>query len=96
MSAGRKLDAGKSPWHLLPWDSAQSIVEVLAHGAKKYAPNNWKHVRGARDRYFSAAMRHTLAWYQGEQLDAESGLPHLAHAATDLLFLLWFDKRSAK
>lgn len=83
----------KDPWHLLPWDSVRQVVQVLAYGAKKYAPNNWQKVPDARERYFSAAERHLIAWQQGEDRDFESGLPHLAHAACCLLFLLWFETR---
>lgn len=89
---GAKHDGGKDPWHLLPWGPVRDIVRVLAYGAKKYAPNNWQEVPQARERYFAAAQRHLLAWWDdGERTDAESGLPHLAHAACCLLFLAWFD-----
>jgi len=39
----------------------------------------------------SAAMRHLIARIKGQQVDEESGLPHLAHCVCCLLFLLWFD-----
>lgn len=86
---GAKHDAGKDPWHLLPWGPVREVVRVLAHGAKVYAPNNWQKVKSGRDRYFNATMRHLFAWEGGELLDPDSGLPHLAHAATNVLFLLW-------
>lgn len=90
-AAGQKHDQGKTPWDLVPWAQVADVARVLQYGAKKYAPGGWKKVPNARDRYFAAAMRHILAWYQGERIDAESKLPHLAHAATNLLFLAWFD-----
>lgn len=91
MSLGRKDDGGKAPWHLVPWSGLRQVVDVLDFGAKKYAPGNWRHVEGARERYFSAALRHLTAWFQGEKNDAETGLSHLAHAACCLLFLLELD-----
>ncbi len=93
MNAGRKDDSGKAPWHLLPWGAVAEVVRVLAFGAAKYAPDNWQQVAQPGDRYFSAAQRHLVAWRQGERVDPESGLPHLAHAACCLLFLLWFDAK---
>jgi len=33
-------------------------------------------------------LRHLTAWWAGEDLDPESGLHHLAHAACCLMFLL--------
>lgn len=66
---GRKDDAGKTPWRLLPWSSLAEVVGVLELGAKKYAVDNWKHVPQAHDRYFDAALRHLTAWFEGERLD---------------------------
>jgi len=86
--AGKKYDDGKMPWHLLPWAATERVVEVLAHGAGKYGPDNWRKVKPIDARYFSAAMRHLMAWRTGESLDPDSGLPHLAHAACCVLFLL--------
>ncbi len=85
---GIKHDHGKRRWCLMPWAAAGLLVDVLGFGAKKYGDNNWRFVENGRDRYFDAALRHLLAWRQGERLDAESGLPHLAHAACCVLFLL--------
>lgn len=89
---GVKLDEDKPRWDLLPMDEAEDIVRVLTFGAKKYAPNNWKHVPGARWRYIAAGFRHLVARARGEMLDPESGLPHTAHAGCCLLFLAWFDR----
>ncbi len=86
---GVKLDQDKDPWHLMPWVGARAVVRVLAFGLKKYGvPHGWRHVENARDRYFSATLRHLVAWRDGQQNDVESGLPHLAHAAACVLFLL--------
>ena len=93
---GRKADAGKPRMSLLPWRAIQQIVAVLEFGATKYGADNWKRVPEAHQRYFDATMRHLLAWWDGERLDAESGLPHLAHAGCCILFLLWVDKSAAE
>ena len=85
---GRKDDAGKRRWSLLPWNAVAGVVEVLTYGATKYGDHNWRQVDNAGERYFDAALRHLHAWHDGERLDGESGLPHLAHAACCILFLL--------
>ena len=90
--AGRKFDVDKNRWDLLPWNAVAEIVKVLTFGARKYAPNNWRYVPEARDRYFSALHRHMQAWWDGEKFDPETGLPHLAHAGCCLLFLLSLEK----
>lgn len=89
---GRKDDTEKLRWDLLPWGGVEQIVKVLNYGARKYAPENWKKVPDARNRYFAAACRHLFAWFRGEKLDPESGLPHLAHVGCCILFLMHFDK----
>jgi hypothetical protein len=89
---GAKFDNGKDRWDLLPFGAVRQVVRVLTYGAFKYAPNNWQLVQNARERYAAAALRHFAAWHGGEILDGESRLPHLAHAACCLLFLLWVDR----
>lgn len=91
MLEGVKYDAEKPRWDLLPFDEMEAVVDVLTFGAQKYAPDNWKHVKGARWRYLAASFRHLVARARGEILDKESGKPHTAHAVCCLLFLAWFD-----
>jgi hypothetical protein len=85
---GLKYDLGKLRWDLVPWDSVEEIVKVITMGAEKYAENNWKFLDRWDDRYFAAALRHLMAYRSGNPTDEESGLPHLAHAITNLLFML--------
>ena len=87
-----KFDAGKLPYHLVPWDAMDCIVKVLQFGAAKYGERNWEQ-GGHWLRNFSALIRHVSAWVQGEDLDPESGLPHLAHAGCCILFALAFQLR---
>lgn len=92
MTEGLKLDNDKPDYSLVPWESVDNVVRVLDFGLKKYSRGNWKHVKGAKFRYFAAAMRHLVAWFSGEAHDKESGLPHLAHAVCCILFLMEFDR----
>lgn len=91
MGNGEKFDTDKDRWDLLPWEATRQIVLVLTYGAKKYDDNNWQLVENADKRYFAALLRHIVAWVRGEKNDPESSLPHLAHAACCILFLLWKD-----
>lgn len=89
-----KADGGKARMDLLPVKPLRAISEVLAFGANKYPDPiardyNWR--RGfAFSRIYGAALRHLTAWWDGEDLDPETGLPHLSHAGCDILFLLEF------
>jgi hypothetical protein len=84
-----KFDAGKVPMALLPSEALIEIARVLDYGQQKYAAHNWRQPPGyAWSRLYSALQRHLSAWNAGEDLDPESGLPHLAHAGCQILFLL--------
>lgn len=85
---GRKEDSGKPSWRLFYTflQDVEQVVKVLEFGAKKYAPDNWKKVPEAQERYGEAARRHILASMLGEENDPESGLSHEAHAIASLLF----------
>lgn len=92
-SAGKKHDAGKPRWDLYLWDAAEAEVRVLMHGASKYgSDDNWRLVPDARRRYFAAALRHLLAWWGGEEKDAETGESHLAHLRCCAGFLMELTK----
>ncbi len=83
-----KHDTEKLRYYLIPTRALAEVVEVLGFGAKKYSDNGWLKVTTPRRRYFAAAMRHLWAWWRGEELDAESGFSHLAHAGASILFLI--------
>ena len=88
---GRKDDTGKHDYSLLSMEALDQVVKVLEFGADKYARGGWRHVDSAERRYYSACIRHLKRYQAGEDLDDESGLPHLAHATACLLFLLGKD-----
>lgn len=90
---GNKADAGKLRWALLPFRALEGVVGVLTFGATKYRPHGWRGVDNAVERYRDALLRHVAAYMQGEWMDPETGLPHLAHAATNALFLLELETR---
>lgn len=86
-----KHDSAKPPIHLVPNPLITEVAKVLAFGARKYSPHQW---REGTDwsRIYSATMRHLLAWNSGETNDPESGLNHLAHAASNIAFLLEYSE----
>ncbi|ONI83986.1 hypothetical protein ALI22I_33750 [Saccharothrix sp. ALI-22-I] len=68
------------------------LAEASGFGAAKYDQHNY--LRGyAWSLSFDACQRHLLAFWAGEELDPESGLPHLAHAAWHCLAMLSFQLR---
>ncbi len=87
MKEGIRLDDGKPRMDLLPGDVLLSVADVFTKGAEKYDSRNWE--KGmAWHKLFSPIERHLWKWWQGEEIDEESGQHHLAHAACDCLMLL--------
>ena len=87
--AGARFNTNKAEFHQLPLFALEGVVRILEYGAKKYAPGNW--LKGQPWLVpFDSMMRHMAAWQRGEELDPESGLPHLDHALTNLIFLSAF------
>ncbi len=81
-----KYDQEKPRVELLPFRVLEDVAEVLTYGADKYDDHNWR--KGtAWTRLYGAALRHLFAWSEGETVDPESGLPHLAHALCCVMFL---------
>lgn len=84
---------GKTRFDLVPFSAVGEIADVLEFGAQKYSANNW--CRGTEwSRYYAALCRHVFAWWQGEDLDPETGLSHLAHAGCCLLFLMEYQRNA--
>lgn len=88
---GLRYNDGKVPISLVPPSAIRAIARVFGYGAKKYAPRNWE--RGMKWTIpYECAMRHLLAWMDGEENDKESGLPHLEHAICNLAILIEYQK----
>lgn len=73
------IGAAKLPLSLVP--ATALAYAALAHldGASKYGKWNWRAAGVRASIYADAAMRHLERWFNGEDNDADSGLPHLAH-----------------
>lgn len=83
------FDAKKSRVDVLPPSVLLSVGDVFAYGAGKYGERNWEQYAEDWDwcQLYASAMRHLIAWAGGEDIDPESGLPHLDHAVCNLMML---------
>lgn len=84
-----KYDGGKSPvfqgvFEYFP-RALLSVGAVSGFGAEKYAWRGWQDVEDGFNRYKNAQFRHALYRAQGEEVDDDSGLLHLAHEAWNAL-----------
>lgn len=80
--------AKKAPMWLLPPYALQQTAWVHKLGASKYQPYNWRDTGVCATTYISAIMRHLDAWRDGEDIDPESGVTHLAHIAASCNILM--------
>jgi len=86
--------------------SAPVLMEIglgMMEGARKYRRHNYR-VAGVRASvYYDAAMRHLMAWWEGEDIDIDSGLSHISKALAclsvlrdSMIFNNWKDDRPPK
>jgi hypothetical protein len=83
---GLKYDNDKPRMDLLDFDALEGLAKVLTFGANKYAAHNWR--KGiSYSRLTAAMLRHLGALQKGEDIDPESGLPHIDHLGCCWMFL---------
>lgn len=88
---GTKYDSNKTRLELVDSLAVEGLAEVLTFGAHKYAANNWRN--GLHySRVIGAMLRHVSAIQRGEDIDPESGLPHIDHVGCCWMFLSNFMK----
>ena len=82
------IGSDKLPLHLWPMTATAMGSLALLEGALKYGRSNWR-VAGVRVTiYVDALFRHIGAYFEGEDIDPDSGMPHLAHALACLAILV--------
>lgn len=81
------IGADKVPMHLWPKTATVLGAMGLLDGALKYGRSNWRAVGIRASIYYDAVDRHMTAWFEGEDIDPDSGLPHLAHALASLAIM---------
>jgi hypothetical protein len=88
-----KADSKKVRLDLLPTESLREIAKVMEFGSKKYGDYNW--TKGMQwSRMYAAALRHLFAFWEGQDLDEESGISHLAHLGCCVQFLIYYQKKN--
>lgn len=88
---GKHFDEGKAPIHLIPEEAIIGMAKAFGYGAKKYDRFNFR--KGIDyTRITDSLMRHTLQFLRREDLDQESGLPHLYHAAANIAMLIYMSE----
>lgn len=88
-----KHDEDKVRLELVPASLMWAVGVIRTYGVQKYGDKeSWRQVEP--DRYKGALLRHLMAYLGGEEIDAESGYPHLWHAACNIAFLIEMEGKS--
>lgn len=87
---GRKDDAGKARFDLIPPEALEALASLYALGASRYGDHNWR--KGMLwSRPFAALMRHAWAWWRGEKFDPKDGQHHLQSVAWNAFSLYMYE-----
>lgn len=80
---------------LLQWLALILVAKVAETGIEKYGVRNWEeHADEWKwSQLWESASRHMAAWALREDDNPEGGLPHLAHAAWNILSLIELTER---
>ena len=89
--SGARYNTGKPDFSLIPLSTLEDEAKVWEYGKRKYAAWNWAKGMDWSIPY-ACAMRHLSAWQSGENIDTESGQPHLAHVACNIRMLILYSK----
>lgn len=80
--------AVKPPLHFVPPVALLHLGAAMENGGDKYGAMNWREKRISSSVYYDAAMRHLLAWWDGEDVAPDSGVHHLGHVMACMALIL--------
>lgn len=73
---------------------------AMVEGDQKYGGYNYREIGVSASIYYAAAARHLDKWYNGEDVDPKTGVPHLASALASIAVIIdgienknWTDDR---
>ena len=79
--------ASKPNLSRIPLRPLLETAAALEEGAQKYGPWNWRDEKVSETIYVDAAIRHLVQFLSGEDIDQDSGLPHIVKAIAGLLII---------
>jgi hypothetical protein len=77
----------KVPFSTLPWPVLAELGVGMLEGACKYGRHNYRAIGVRASVYFDATLRHLASWWEGEDIDPDSGLSHVSKAIASLIVL---------
>jgi hypothetical protein len=77
----------KAPMSTVSAPVMAEIGVAMLEGACKYGRHNYRAVGVRASVYYDATMRHLMSWWEGEDVDPDSGMSHVTKAITSLVVL---------
>lgn len=77
----------KVPFSTVPSEVTAEVGLAMLEGALKYGRHNYRAIGVRASVYYDAAMRHLTSWWEGQDLDPDSGLSHVVKALACLYVL---------
>lgn len=81
------IGVSKSPLSKIPMQVVYEAGLGMLEGACKYGAFNYRAAGVRASVYYDALQRHMNAWWEGEDIDPDSGLSHVTKAITTLMVL---------
>lgn len=81
------LGIKKIPLHCIPSAPLLELGLSMMEGGRKYGTHNYRAIGVRFSTYFDAATRHIIDWWEGEDIDPDSGVHHIAKAIASLVVL---------
>lgn len=77
----------KAPMSVVPMNVVHELGIAMLEGARKYGRHNYRKAGVRASVYFDALHRHMNAWWEGEDIDPDSGMSHITKAIATLTVL---------
>jgi len=74
------IGISKAPMSVIPSPALHLLGLAMLEGSLKYGRHNFREAGIRYSVYYDALMRHMNAWWEGEDIDPDSGLPHVVKA----------------
>ena len=77
----------KASMSVVPANVIMEIAVGMLEGGCKYGRHNYRAMGVRSSVYYDATMRHLMAWWEGEDIDPDSGISHITKAIASLVVL---------
>lgn len=71
----------------VPQPTLYGLALAMMEGARKYGKHNYRVIGVRASIYYDACKRHLDSWWEGQDIDPDSGLPHIWKAMACLTIL---------